>query len=278
VTATTRPARSRRLIGTIAFETPAGAVFGDTRIRLLEAIAEHGSLNRAAKAVPLSYKAAWDALDAMNNLAQAPLVVRTTGGRNGGGTQLTEHGRRMIALYRAMERSQQDILDQVSAPKALAAVPQDGAALRTLLRRMAVKTSARNQFVGSVVAIADAGGMADVRLHLEGGDEIVATITPESVETMALRPGAQAYALIKAPWVTVAAKAPRRDPARNVFDGTVTELAAGPARTRLTVTTAGGRAIAAAMPQAQVEARGLQRGARAWASFATESVILATFE
>ncbi|HKX44421.1 MAG TPA: TOBE domain-containing protein, partial [Burkholderiaceae bacterium] len=246
---TTKPGRSRRLIGTIAFETPAGAVFGDTRIRLLEAIAEHGSLNRAAKAVPLSYKAAWDALAAMNNLAEAPLVVRTTGGRNGGGTQLTEHGRRMVALYRAMERSQQDILDQVSAPRTLAAVPAEGAALRTLLRRMAVKTSARNQFVGSVVEIVDVGGMADVRLRLDGADEIVATITPESVETMALRPGVQAHALIKAPWVSVAAKAPRRDRARNVFDGTIAELAAGPVSTRLTVTTAGGRAIAAAMPR-----------------------------
>ena len=131
------PSRKRRLIGTIAFETPAGAVFGDTRIRLLEAIAEHGSLNRAAKTVPLSYKAAWDALDSMNNLAEAPLVVRTTGGRHGGGTQLTEHGRRMIALYRAMERSQQDILDQVAATQALAALPPEGTALRTLLRRMA---------------------------------------------------------------------------------------------------------------------------------------------
>jgi molybdate transport system regulatory protein len=272
------PSRKRRLIGTIAFETPAGAVFGDTRIRLLEAIAEHGSLNRAAKTVPLSYKAAWDALDSMNNLAEAPLVVRTTGGRHGGGTQLTEHGRRMIALYRAMERSQQDILDQVEATQALAALPPEGTALRTLLRRMAVKTSARNQFVGSVVAIADAGGMADVRLRLDGGDELVAAITPESVETMALRPGVQAYALIKAPWVTVAAKAPRRDPKRNVFDGTVTTLATGKVSTQLSLTTPGGRAIAAAMPQSLVESRGLRRGARAWASFPTDSVILATFE
>ena len=141
-----------------------------------------------------------------------------------------------------------------------------------------MKTSARNQFVGSVVAIADAGGMADVRLRLDGGDELVAAITPESVETMALRPGVQAYALIKAPWVTVAANAPRRDPKRNVFDGTVTTLATGKVSTQLSLTTPGGRAIAAAMPQSLVESRGLRRGARAWASFPTDSVILATFE
>lgn len=272
------PRTQRRLIGTLAFETPAGAVLGDTRIRLLEAIEQHGSLNRAAKAVPLSYKAAWDALDAMNNLAEAPLVVRTTGGRNGGGTQLTEHGRRIVALYRAMESSQQDLLDRVGSPRALAAAPSESAALRTLLRRMSIKTSARNQFVGEVVEITDRGGMADVRLRLDGGDELVAAITPESVETMTLRPGAQAYALIKAPWVAVTARAPRRDAARNVFEGTISAIDAGSVSTRLTVTTATGRAIAAAMPEALAAERGLRRGMVAWASFATESVILATFD
>jgi molybdenum-dependent DNA-binding transcriptional regulator ModE len=56
---------------------------GDTRIRLLEAIDRYGSISQAAKAVPLSYKAAWDAVDAMNNLAEAPLVERSVGGKHG---------------------------------------------------------------------------------------------------------------------------------------------------------------------------------------------------
>nr|WP_316640519.1 TOBE domain-containing protein [uncultured Roseateles sp.] len=271
-------AKTRRLIGKIEFETPAGAVLGDKRIRLLEAIALHGSLNQAAKAVPLSYKAAWDALDSMNNLAEAPLVVRSTGGLNGGGTQLTEHGRRMIALYRALESSQQDILDQVSSPRALAATAQEAAPLRTLLRRMSVKTSARNQFIGTVEAVSDAGGMADVRLRLDGGDELTAAITPESVEMMALKPGSQAYALIKAPWVGISAVPPRASRTLNRFEGEISALEAGAASTRLTLTTASGRAIAAAMPQALVARRGLGLGQRAWASFATDSVILATFD
>jgi len=147
-----------------------------------------------------------------------------------------------------------------------------------LLRRMSVKTSARNQFVGDVTAIADAGGLADVRLRLDGGDELTATITPESVETMALRPGAQVYALIKAPWVDVSAKAPRRNARRNVFEGKVGSLDRGAVSTRLTVTTPSGRSIAAAMPGALVAQRDLRRGVPAWASFSTDSVILATFE
>ena len=39
----------------------------------------------------MSYKAAWDAIDTMNNLAGEPLVERMTGGK-GGGTQLTRRG------------------------------------------------------------------------------------------------------------------------------------------------------------------------------------------
>ena len=69
-----------RLRGKLEVDTELGTFLGDTRIRLLEAIAKHGSISQAAKAVPLSYKAAWDAIDAMNNLAEHPLVTRVTGG------------------------------------------------------------------------------------------------------------------------------------------------------------------------------------------------------
>ena len=67
-----------RLRGTLGVDTEFGSFLGDTRIRLLEAIDKHGSITQAAKAVPLSYKAAWDAIDAMNNLADQPLVLRST--------------------------------------------------------------------------------------------------------------------------------------------------------------------------------------------------------
>ena len=79
---------AHRLRSRLEVDTEFGSFLGDTRIRLLEAIDKHGSISQAAKAVPLSYKAAWDAIDAMNNLADQPLVVRSTGGKNGGGTLL----------------------------------------------------------------------------------------------------------------------------------------------------------------------------------------------
>jgi len=103
----------RRLLGRLSLDAPGGSLVGERRIRLLEAIAEQGSIKRAAAAVPLSYKAAWDALAAMNNLAEHPLVERSTGGRQGGGTRLTDAGRELVAMYRAVEHEQQDALDRL---------------------------------------------------------------------------------------------------------------------------------------------------------------------
>lgn len=52
---------------------------GPGRIELLSRIADCGSITQAAKAIGMSYKAAWDAIDTMNNLAGEPLVERVTG-------------------------------------------------------------------------------------------------------------------------------------------------------------------------------------------------------
>ena len=103
-------ATSQPLMGKLMIDTAMGSFLGDKRIRLLEAIAQHGSILQAAKAVPMAYKAAWDAVDDMNNVAPEPLVLRATGGRNGGGSELTAFGRRLIAFYRALEQESQAAL------------------------------------------------------------------------------------------------------------------------------------------------------------------------
>ena len=54
---------------------------GRDRIKLLEAVAEHGSITKAAKAVGFSYKTAWDAVNSINNLLPSPAFVTKAGGR-----------------------------------------------------------------------------------------------------------------------------------------------------------------------------------------------------
>lgn len=87
------------------FRIMAGDVIalGPGKIDLLEAIQQTGSISQAAKEIQLSYKRAWDMVDTMNHCFKEALVISTTGGKGGGGAQLTSLGNQMISLYRAME-------------------------------------------------------------------------------------------------------------------------------------------------------------------------------
>ena len=72
---------------------------GPGNIGLLKTIAEHGSITRAAQSMGMSYKKAWAMIDEMNKLAKSPLVITNKGGSNGGGTEITEGGKKEIAAY-----------------------------------------------------------------------------------------------------------------------------------------------------------------------------------
>lgn len=276
--ATSRRTAPRRALlkGSISLETPLGAVLSDSRIRLLEAIHQCGSLNRAAREVPLSYKAAWDALDAMNQHSPEPLVVRSTGGAGGGGTRLTAYALQLIALYRAMESSQQDVLNRLPSLPA----EGDAPAMRTLIRRMTMRTSARNQYACEVASLSDRGGLVDVVLslvdeHGVAGERIVATITPESARSMGLALGGALHALIKAPWVDVRAKLPRAMPGRNLLAGSVAELRPGSAHWGVSLLLPSGQRLEANVPASRAQA--LQAGQPAWGSFDSDSVVLVSF-
>ena len=59
-------------------------------IELLELIDEYGSINKAASTMGMSYKAAWLAVEAINNMSKEPVVLRQAGGSQGGGTQFSK--------------------------------------------------------------------------------------------------------------------------------------------------------------------------------------------
>lgn len=113
-TGTASAPAARRLTGCVELRTERGTWLSDTRVRLLEAIERHGSIVQAARQVPVSYKTAWDAVDDMNRAATSPVVVRSKGGRAGGGTRLTEHGRRAIAIFRTLEAECQGLVDRMA--------------------------------------------------------------------------------------------------------------------------------------------------------------------
>ncbi len=267
---------AHRLRSRLEVDTEFGSFLGDTRIRLLEAIARHGSISQAAKAVPLSYKAAWDAIDAMNNLADQPLVVRSTGGKNGGGTQLTEHGRKTVALYRALEAEYQAALDRLteSMNDGLAG---DFAQFRQLLRRMSMKTSARNQFAGQIVGLREGHVDFEVRLRLDADNELVAVITRDSAETLGLAIGMEISALVKSSSVLLLTDRNLRTTARNHLWGEVTRIDDGPVNAEVTLALPGGRSVCAVVTHDSMEKLGLAVGQPACAVFKASAVILCLY-
>lgn len=76
---------------------------GPGKIALLEALAETGSITAAAKSLEMSYRRAWLLIDELNRALKQPAVASATGGQHGGGSELTETGRQLIALYRGIE-------------------------------------------------------------------------------------------------------------------------------------------------------------------------------
>lgn len=76
---------------------------GHGRIELLELIASHGSIARAAKAMGMSYKRAWYLADSINTTFDRPVVERQHGGRGGGSARLTAFGEKLVSDYRRME-------------------------------------------------------------------------------------------------------------------------------------------------------------------------------
>ncbi|WP_431823137.1 TOBE domain-containing protein [Burkholderia sp. F1] len=245
---------------------------GSTRIALLAAIGETGSITRAAKAVGISYKGAWEAIDTMNNLAGEPLVLRATGGKGGGGTTLTPRAASLIAAFRTIEREHRRFIDAASA--AVSGFDVDWA----LIGRIGMKTSARNQLFGKVASIRRGAVNDEVVMTLPGGQTVVAVVTHESTEALGLQVGADACALVKASWVMLAADDGAlavRVSARNQLHGAVETVKGGAVNSEVTLALDGGGTLTAVVTNDSVDALQLAAGRRAIALFKASSVILA---
>jgi molybdate transport system regulatory protein len=106
--------KSVQVQGRMWFSMNGKPLLGKGRLELLRHIESTGSISRAAKAMKMSYKSAWDAVDAMNNAMATPLVESASGGRRGGGSRLTEAGRRLVREYERLEERHRQWLDAAS--------------------------------------------------------------------------------------------------------------------------------------------------------------------
>ncbi len=242
---------------------------GPGRIALLAQIAEQGSITHAAKAVKMSYKAAWDAIDAMNNLAGEPLVQRMAGGKGGGGTVLTQRGMQLVENFRLIEREHHRFVAELS-------MQAEGIADDfLLLRRMSMKTSARNHFAGQVTRVQRGSVNDEIEIEAAGGHKVVAIVTHESAEGLGLEVGAQAFALVKASSIVVVTDADKaRFSARNRMTGTVSRLVPGAVNTEVVIDLDRGGSVAAIITNESSTVLALAVGTTATAIFKASSVIV----
>lgn len=78
---------------------------GPGKVALLEQIAATGSISAAARAMEMSYKRAWDLVEELKEIFGKPLVAAKTGGKRGGGAELTAAGEQVVSRFRDMERA-----------------------------------------------------------------------------------------------------------------------------------------------------------------------------
>ena len=141
-----------------------------------------------------------------------------------------------------------------------------------------MKTSARNQFHGEVVALRTGAVNDEVEIGLGHGHSVVAVITHESVESLGLEVGAKAFALVKASSVLIATDLPPgRLSARNQFKGTVTHREQGADNDEVVLSIGGDDSplsIAPIVTSASAKSLGLEPGVEATAFFKASSVIV----
>jgi molybdate transport system regulatory protein len=259
-------------------EAPASLIEGELRIggylnarlfELLGAIDRIGSINRAARDVGLSYKGAWEMLERAGNLSPRLLIETATGGREGGGTRLTDTGRKLLNLFSRLQEEHRRFLEELN--RELAGDPE----LLLWLRRLFMKASARNQWFGTVSEVQMGAVYAEIYLALKGGATLVASVTKESVDSLQLAKGKEVLALVKAPMVMVVTDLEGyRLSARNQLSGNITHLQKGAVNAEVVIGLPGGDSVAATITNESVESLGLAVGQPATAVFKAGAVIL----
>lgn len=199
----------------------------DKRIDVLRRIGSVGSISEAARGAGISYKAAWQAIETLGNLAGTPLVEKAVGGSGGGGAQLTPAGHRLLRAFDLLAAARHAVLTQLDQ--------EDGANSSSLgLAALGVRTSMRNQLPCVVADVSTSGAAVRVELALSDGTRLASRITRESAQLLGLRKGMAVLALCKATAVRVF-DADAATQASNVLRGRVVRVSgdAGPAEVSL---------------------------------------------
>ena len=213
---------------------------GRGRIELLEHIKACGSIHAAAKVMKMSYKAAWDAVDAMNNLSDEPLVQKTSGGKGGGGTLITPKGEEIIQAFHTLESKHKQFLE-------LFANSDDLTTIATNLSHLSLKLSARNQLMGIITDIQEDSVNVTLEITLKGKDKLYASITHSSFLNLGCQKGDAIIAIIKASSIQLSKEEPS-SLYENIIHGKVIQLLQDSSGTEITLEMSSQSTLTATVP------------------------------
>ncbi|MBM9614080.1 TOBE domain-containing protein [Desulfobulbus rhabdoformis] len=239
-------------------------------VALLEEVESCGSINQAAKSVGMSYKAAWERIETINNISPQPLITRQVGGSGGGGTVLTEAGYEFLKKSNLLQREFNSFLSFFYYH------PEEAFTTLKTLRRIEMKISARNVWLGTVAQIERGAVNSVVTLNLRGKDQIVSVITENSVLRLGLEIGSEALAIVKAPSVMLSPEVdPKKISARNILSGTISRIVAGVVNDEVTIDLSGGNTVTSILTSESVRRIGLKEGMSINAVIKASDVLLA---
>jgi molybdate transport system regulatory protein len=189
----------------------------DKRIDILRRLQDAGSISEAARRAGVSYKAAWQAIDILSNLAGTPLVEKVVGGAGGGGAQLTQAGKELLKASTELEKAKTQLVKKASAKP----TTDNSTAF------LGLRTTMRNQFPCTVSAIVKKAGFVRVELTSKGGTVFHSKITAASAELFDLHKGQQVLVLCKATAVHITKASGENN--KNVVHGIVVRKSRGSA-------------------------------------------------
>ncbi|MES2626283.1 MAG: TOBE domain-containing protein [Pseudomonadota bacterium] len=215
-----------------AFGSALGHEVTDKRLDILRRVGSAGSISEAARGAGVSYKAAWQAIETLSNLAGEALVEKVVGGTGGGGAKLTDAGERLLVASEQLHAARKSVLQKLDKKaNKKTAMPS--------LSALGLRTSMRNVFPCTVGKLKKQQGSMRVELVFGNGTSLFARITSESVELLGLVAGQSVLALCKATAVTVAAQLAKQD-GFNLLEGKVTRSTSAARGGEISLQLAGG--------------------------------------
>lgn len=198
------------------------AFIGKGRVELLKNIQIHGSISKAAKHMKMSYKAAWDSVDIMNNLSREPLVTKVAGGKGGGGTVITTYAKEIIKAYDELTQLHKNYLSTLNNY------------FNDLVLDLKNEEPVFSKLEGKITNLISKNKNYEIEITLNSNQKLITIENKEFVENRELNINNQVNLLIESSAIVITKQAPASS-ARNCLEGKVCDIFDDEINTFLTI-------------------------------------------